>query len=323
MNGWTLNNCKLRAHILLSLNPDIISLNETHLSNLTPELDGFTWIGHNRVVHKRAVKASGGVGIFVKQTLLDNFIIRTVDKTFDGALCLCFEHVGSQFSFIVISCHLSPETSLWGRNADLFFAHLMSLIYATEADSVYICGDFNSRIAHLRDYVDEDDMPSRTVLDPGLNKHGESFATFLKDSNCCVLNGRLNPENDKFTSISVRVKAVVDYIVVAHANFLNCAEFKVFTPLDLADRMGQPVLDMIDDRCRLPDHSVLYLGFKAEEIISESRIGFQYNMRPIRKLTETFLDSETCYTSLNGFIELLESGENTQDSINNCYLTAT
>ena len=59
VNGWTQNNSKLRAHVLLKLQPDIISLNETHLSDFTPELDGFTWIGHNRAVHKRALKASG------------------------------------------------------------------------------------------------------------------------------------------------------------------------------------------------------------------------------------------------------------------------
>lgn len=168
VNGWTLNNCKLRARLLLSLEPDIISLNETHLSTLTPELDGFTWIGHNRIAHKRAVKASGGVGIFVKNSFLDNFSIKIIDKTYDGILCVHFEHIAFLYSFIIISCYLSPETSIWGRNADFFFAHLLSLLYAANADSVYICGDLNSRIAHLRDYVDEDDIPPRVVQDTSL-----------------------------------------------------------------------------------------------------------------------------------------------------------
>lgn len=113
-------------------------------------------------------------------------------------------------------------------------------------------------------------------------------------------------------------KAVVDYIVVPHADFLNCAEFKVFTPRDLADKKGQPVMDMIDDRCRLPDHSVLYLRFKAKEIISERIGSLLHNKRRFRKLDETFLDSDS-YTCLNSIVELLESGEKTQDSINNCY----
>lgn len=64
---------------------------------------------------------------------------------------------------MVISCYLSPETSPWSRNVDLFFAHLLSLIYAADCDAIYICGDLNSSIAHLRDYVDEDDIPPRVA----------------------------------------------------------------------------------------------------------------------------------------------------------------
>lgn len=101
----------------------------------------------------------------------------------------------SRYSFIVISCYLSPETSTWGCNADLFFAHLLSLKYAADVDSVYICGELNSCIVHLKDYVEEDDIPSRVVLDTSSNKHGETFIEFLKDSKCCDLNGRVTPEN--------------------------------------------------------------------------------------------------------------------------------
>lgn len=191
--------------------------------------------GHNRVMHKRAVKASGGAGVFVKNTILDSFSVRT-DKAYEGIPCLHFEHVVSRYSFIVISCYLSPETSTWGRNADLFFAHLLSLIYAADADAVYICGDLNSRIAQLRDYGEEDDIPSRVVLDTSSNKHGESFIEFLKDSKCCVLNGRVTPENDNFTSVSVRGKAVVDYIVTPHVDLNTCVKFKVFTPLGLVGK---------------------------------------------------------------------------------------
>lgn len=85
--------------------PDIISLNETHLYNFVPELDGFTWIGHNRAghnraVHKRAVKGSSGVGVFVKNTILDNFSMRIV-KAYEGIL---FE--GILFVYVLsILCH--------------------------------------------------------------------------------------------------------------------------------------------------------------------------------------------------------------------------
>lgn len=73
---------------LHSLDPDFISLNETHLSSDSLELDGFTWFGHNSTAHRRAVKASGGVGIFVKNTVFDHFFVNIMDKTYDGILCL-------------------------------------------------------------------------------------------------------------------------------------------------------------------------------------------------------------------------------------------
>lgn len=200
VNGWTLSNCELRRLLLKSLDPDFISLNETHLCNDMLDFDGFTWFGHNRIAHKRAVKASGGVGFLVKNVVLERYSVSIVDKTFDGIFCLRFEHRESQYSFILISCYLSPESSVWGRNADLYFSHLLALLYTVtdKVDSIYICDDVNSRAGALKDYVEGDDLAPRIVLDMNVNKHGHTFMEFLKDSKCCILNGRLNPENDNF-----------------------------------------------------------------------------------------------------------------------------
>jgi hypothetical protein len=45
----------------------------------------------------------------------------------------------------------------------------------TEADAIYICGDLNSRIGRLDDYInDVDDIPSRVALDGFVNHPGEN-----------------------------------------------------------------------------------------------------------------------------------------------------
>ena len=62
------------------------------------------------------------------------------------------------------------KTSTWGWNADLFFSHLLALMYSNDVDSVYIYGDMNSCIADLKDYVDVDDSSPRVALDTGVNK---------------------------------------------------------------------------------------------------------------------------------------------------------
>lgn len=60
--------------------------------------------------------------------------------------------------------------------------------------------------------------------DDYVNKHVE---TFLRDSRMCVLNGRIDPLCDNFTSVSPKGKAVVDYIVVPIDCLEDCLEFQV------------------------------------------------------------------------------------------------
>lgn len=87
MNGWTDANCSLRSLLLQSLDPDFISLNETHLKNADSiALEGYTWFGQNRNMHIKAPKASSGVGIFVKDQIFQYFKVTVADKAVDGIL---------------------------------------------------------------------------------------------------------------------------------------------------------------------------------------------------------------------------------------------
>lgn len=310
--------------VLDSLNPHFISLNETHLAEDSLDINGFTWFGHKRVAHRNAVKASGGVGLCVKNTIFDQFVVNIVDKAHDGIICIYFEHRVSQYSFAIISCYLSPESSAWGRDADSFFNHLLTMLYmlSHSVDAVYICGDLNSRIAELKDYSDMDDIPTRTSLDTGVNKHGQAFIDFLKDSKCCVLNGRLNPENDNFTSVSIRGRAVVDYIVTPHDDLKNCLEFGVYTPSELISRLGNEAVKLLDERSKMPDHSVLCLRFQAGESTSEYPTDPQQNVKRqcrLRHIPANFLSDEMCCQTLREITYQLENGSRNQDNVDQCY----
>lgn len=96
----------------------------------------------------------------VKNAVLERYSLDIVDKTFDGIFCLRFVHREAQYSFILISCYLFPELSIWGRNADLYFGHLLAFLYTitVKVDSVSICGDVNSRIGDLKAYVEGEDI---------------------------------------------------------------------------------------------------------------------------------------------------------------------
>lgn len=163
--------------MLQSLNPDIISLNETHLvAEDVVELSGYSWFGNNRKRHIKAPKGSSGVGFLVRSELFEHFKIKVMDKFVDDIIGVHFEHRNTSYNFVVFSCYLSPEGSVRGRDCEVFFAHLLTQMYSLEVDAIYICGDFNCRIADKADCIEGlDNIPPRVALDLVCNSHGDSF----------------------------------------------------------------------------------------------------------------------------------------------------
>ena len=199
-------------------------------------VSGFTWLGNNRkFVNVRAPKPSGGIGILINQRLQGTYDINILNKQHDGILAVEFRDKYTDFSVVLITCYLSPENSVWGRNASSFFVNLLSLVYTCSfADIIIICGDFNARIGCTLDFIpDIDNVNERLVLDHSKNSHGRSFIEFLKEGKMCILNGRFEKEKDNYTFISSRGKSVVDYFVVPHECLQYCSEFSVKTVSDI------------------------------------------------------------------------------------------
>ena len=175
--GWTQSNERLRIAIINEINADIISLNETHLGeNQVINVQGYTWKGFNRMhVHKDAPKASGGVGFLIKDWLLQEYSFEVVDKSFDGILCIKLVSKSTDYSVLLITCYLPPENSVWGRDSQEFFSHVLSNIYINnDCDAVFLCGDLNARIGALDDLSEFDDVNivNRQVIDNTINQHG-------------------------------------------------------------------------------------------------------------------------------------------------------
>jgi len=199
------------------VNSDIYCFSETHLphdGNI--QIENYVSFMNNRLLrHRKAPKASGGVAMLVKDTVFNDFSVRVIDKEVDGILGLEFTNKNSGFFFVVFSCYLSPDNSVWGMDPTSFFSHLISQIYLNcEADFLVVCGDLNGRIGNSSDYVEGiDDIASRKHIDNIKSGHGEAVIDFVKDSRLAILNGRLNPEKDNFTFVSSRGKSVVDYFI--------------------------------------------------------------------------------------------------------------
>jgi len=150
-------------------------------------------------------------------------ILDILDKCVDGILGIECKNRFTDYKIVIFVCYLPPENSPWGRNPDLFFTHLLNQIYLLhDYDQLYIAGDFNSKIGEMNDYLDGDMIYNRKVIDKCKNSHGDSLIDFLRDSKLCVMNGRINNQNDDFTFVSTRGKSVIDYIITQHDNLDVC-----------------------------------------------------------------------------------------------------
>ena len=101
---------------------DIISINETHLKdNKQTELDGYKWEGQNRSKqHVWARKGFGGVGVFVKSSLYESYIVSIEYKEYDDMIGILFTNKSTNYCFMVYSLYLPPETSVVYNNAPNF-----------------------------------------------------------------------------------------------------------------------------------------------------------------------------------------------------------
>ncbi len=88
INDWTDNNKILREKIINHLNPDILSLMETHLENeQVIKIDNYVFQHiYRQCKHKRAPKIHGGIGILIKDGLYNTFKIKNIDKCVEGIL---------------------------------------------------------------------------------------------------------------------------------------------------------------------------------------------------------------------------------------------
>ena len=262
VNGWNASNHIIRELLLKHFDHDVIFICESHLKlKESISLSNYKWYGQNRQLqHKKNYRRGmGGVGFLIKSYLYSEYNIKCVDSSHEGVLVFSFQHKVSQMSLIIVGCYLPPENSVYGKNTELYFNYIGSLLLQyDDCDLLLICGDLNARISNIDDIernLDAIDLQKRLSCDTVLNSHGKVFLHFLQDNELCVLNGRFANNSNDYTSISTRGKAVVDYMIVNQNQFKFITDFKIILMIDLMDK----VKHAISDKCRLPDHSMLHV----------------------------------------------------------------
>ena len=231
MSGWSGPNQQARIDLIKRRDDDIYFLSEIHCKDEQKVIvEGYKSIQFNRVsVHCKGTKGSGGVCFLIKDKIFKDFRVHRVDHELEGIIALKLQNRFTNFTILLIGTYLPPESSVYGDDPDRVFQELVSLIYEnTDSDLTYLLGDYNARIGNKRDLIESvDNIPERVALDLQTNDHGTSLINFLLQANCCVVNGRIDPLLDSFTSVSHRGKAVVDYIIAAHDSLNYISKFEV------------------------------------------------------------------------------------------------
>ena len=102
-----------RCRVIKSLELDLIGVSETFLrGNNELQLDGYTWLGNNRrALSKRAIRGSGGVGLFIRDSLFLKYSVSILDSKSDGILwVLLLDQSCNQSITIICICYL-PQPS--------------------------------------------------------------------------------------------------------------------------------------------------------------------------------------------------------------------
>ena len=178
--GVTKTNWPLKSKIILSLDADIVEIQESHQwPNGKLELKGYEPILHNRMnINIRAKKGFGGVAFFIRNKLFESFDISTIDKEREDILGIKLVDKISEKEIVIYSAYITPHNSSAGAPASEMFTHLLTKAYEYNlSDTFLIMGDLNSRIGDREDFIEmlDPNIPKRQVIDPTYKKIPEKL----------------------------------------------------------------------------------------------------------------------------------------------------
>jgi hypothetical protein len=224
---------------LISKN-DIIFLYESW-TNKDSDIELSNYVSYNfyrKFQNRNAKRCSGGTVLYFKESLKPG--IEVVRTHYDTIIWLKLNRHFFHFESDVYICGLyiwcqdSPAYSV--VPVDLFDI-LQNDIYDFEnLGSVYLVGDWNSRVGIKHDFItcdifdinidDSDyvpDMPLRRAsMDKSCNSFGVKVLDLCKANNLRIANGRLfNDISGMYTCANANGASVIDYMLTKECNFNN------------------------------------------------------------------------------------------------------
>ena len=213
---------------------DIIFLTETWLGiteSPNVNIDDYIAIHCPRLVqHQISSRKSGGISVFYRTKYKNGIaVIKQNDR---GILWLkfCREFFNVDTDVFIALVYIPPRTSKYynvPQNVDFdFFNELQDDIKRySQNNSVYICGDFNSRTGNQTGGIN----PPRCSKDAIINKFGRRLIKLCKETDIVIANGHVG--NDKgigeFTHHNYHKGASVIDLLLTSKNLDNIKHFEV------------------------------------------------------------------------------------------------
>ena len=157
-----------------------------------------------------------------------------------------------------------------------------------------------------------------------MNKQGERLLSMVNDIRGCIVNGRITPMLDDFTSIAAhKGVAVVNYFVTRQCDLATIDKLEVISPMTLVEKKG--IQSLIGDNCRIPDHSlvrcVTELSLAVTENLCSNTLGSKSYRRSkvIQKPGDGYMNSAVAEKLLPIMLNNLAEDVKTQQELDECY----
>ena len=226
---------------------DIVFLYETWCDEES-DIDISGYVTHNfyrKFKHRKARRSSGGVALLYKEEIKDG--IEILANHHDSVIWLRLDKGFFHLDKDVFICGIY----LWGEDSPCYNAVHVDFFELLQQDineyenegSVFLIGDFNSRVGIRDDFIIHDifngeidfddylpDVPlSRASSDKTCNAFGLKLIDLCKATGCRIANGRLgkDAENGMLTYVSGKGASVIDYLLVRENDFSCINDFNV------------------------------------------------------------------------------------------------
>ena len=254
----SLNVCGLRRKVLFPDFADLINkydlfcVCETKLDKYDDiNLPGYVFLSQCR--KQKYIRKSGGIGVFVKQSL--SSLVSFVESDSDYVLWLSISKkaYNTDEDIIVGAIYIPPNDSRFYNPVEMEQFNVETTNMCVSNKYVLLMGDFNARTYNKQDFLDEDEFfrhqfdydkdmidhfqnstvlnqfgltKIRTSQDKTVNNEGNMLIDTCKSNNLFILNGRCGSDKN-VGAMTFRNQSIIDYSIVSHQALQFVKMFKI------------------------------------------------------------------------------------------------